>query len=174
MTGFAEFKERKLERLRLGQAVCEIVELLEDPDTRIALVPLTEAEYSQSLENADQIPAGDNPAGMSLRDEIQRQVVIFHAARVVGHLEQKFFSQPEEVGDLAAHDLNNIYDIYLEMVHNSSPSMMGMSEEDFLALKLVLKKIEWSALSGPQWYAAQRFLNSIRPNLLTANSSGSS
>lgn len=174
MSTFADFKERKLERLRMGQATCEVVELLEDPETRIALVPLTEAEYSSSLEQADKILADDNPAGMALRDEIQRQMVIFHAARVIGHLDQKFFAGPVEVGEIHAHDVNYLYDIYLEMVANSSPSMMGMSEEDFLALKLVLPKIEWSELSGQQWYAAQRFLNSIRPHLLMVKSSGSS
>lgn len=173
MAGFAEYKERKLERLRLGQATCEFTELLSDPDTRIALVPLTEGEYSISLAEADKCLAGDNPAGLSLRDETQRQLVIFYAARQMGNLEIKFFDDVREVLELDAHDINHLYDVYLEMVAMNSPSMMGMSEDDFLALSSALPKIRWSELSGPQWYAAQRFLNSIRPHLLTASFSGS-
>jgi hypothetical protein len=173
MAGFAEFQQRRLERLRLGQATCEIAPLLSDPETRIALVPLTEGEYSISLAEADKCLAGDNPAGLSLRDETQRQLVIFYAARQLGDLTIKFFDDPREVGELEAHDVNHLYDIYLEMVALNSPSMMGMTEEDFLALSVALPKIKWSELSGPQWYAAQRFLNSIRPHLLTASFSGS-
>lgn len=173
MTTFAEYRERKLERLRLGQATCEMTELLSDPETRIALVPLIEAEYSNSLHEADKVDAGDNPAGLALRDEIQRKWVIYYAARTVGNLQQLFFDDASEVGELDAADINYLYDLYLEMVAQVSPSMMGLSEEDFIELKKVLPLIVWSELSGSQWYAAQRFLNSIQPLLRTANSSGS-
>jgi hypothetical protein len=147
--------------------------MLSDPEIRVALVPLTEAEYSNSLHEADKAPAGDNPAGLAYRDEVQRKFVIFHAARAVGELQVKFFDSPEQVGELDAHEINHIYDIYLEMVAETSPSMMGLAEEDFDELKKALQRIEWSELSGSQWYAAQRFLNSIRQHLLTVNLSGS-
>lgn len=172
MSRFAEYQEIKIERLRQGQAVCERAEL-QDGQISLALVPLTEAEYENSLDAADMVPAGDNPAGLARRDESQRKLVIFHAARVDGNLDEKFFDDISEVGKLDAHEINYLYDIYLEMTALSSPSMMGMSEEDFLGLKLVLPEIEWSELSGPQWFAAQRFLNSVRPLLLTVKSSGS-
>jgi hypothetical protein len=173
MARFSDFLERKIERLRLGQAACEFTSLPSDPETRIALVPLTEGEYTSSLTEADKALAGDSPAGLALRDEIQRQMVIYYAARDVQNLQVKFFEEPEEVLGLDAHDLNHLYDVYLELVHLNSPSMMGMSEEDFLALKNAWRTIEWSELSGPQWFAAQRFINSIQRLLLTGRSSGS-
>jgi hypothetical protein len=174
MTTFSEFKERKLERLRLGQATCEFYTLTSDEETRIALVPLTEAEYSNSLHEADKVLAGDNPAGAAYRDEIQRQWVIYFACRDMGDLTVKFFDDVSDVGELDAHDVNAIYDVYLEMVANSSPALVGLSEDDFNGLKTTLPRIAWSELSGPQWYAAQRFLNSIRPLLLMDSFSGSS
>lgn len=170
---FERWKERKLERLRLGQATCEIVTLLDDAEQRVALVPLTEAEYSNSLHEADKVMAGENPAGAAFRDEVQRQWLIFYATRIVGELDQKFFPSVVEVVELGAHEINHLYDVYLEMVADTSPALVGLSESDFNALKTVLPRIAWSELSGPQWYAADRFLNSIREHLLTANYSGS-
>lgn len=173
MARFSDYIERKMERLRLGQSACEFTSLPSDPETRIALVPLTEGEYTSSLTEADKALAGDSPTGLALRDEIQRQMVIYYAARDVQNLQVKYFEQPEEVLGLEAHDVNHLYDVYLELVHLNSPSMMGMSEEDFLALKNAWRTIEWSELSGQQWYAAQRFINSIQRLLLTGRSSGS-
>lgn len=172
MAKFSDYKERKIERFRQGQATCSVETLLSDPEIRIALVPLTEGEYLNALEAADSVLAGENPAGYAVRDEAQRKMVMFYACREEGNLEEKFFDDVSEVFELDAADINHLYDCYLEMVDMSSPSLMGLSEEDFLVLKEVLPKIVWNELSGKQWYAAQRFLNSIRPNLLTAKSSG--
>lgn len=170
---FQEYRERRLERLRLGQATYESVRMLDDAEEEMALVPATEAEYSNSLAEADKMIVGDNPAGAALRDEIQRKVLLFHVTRTKGNLTAKYFSNFADVDELESHQVNYMYDTYLEMVAESSPSMMGMTEEDFNGLKKALPRIEWSALSGPQWYAAQRFLNSIRGLLLTVNYSGS-
>jgi hypothetical protein len=180
---FAEFKDRKekrlseganLEKMRLGQQSCEIVHLLSDPEIRMALVPLTEGEYRRSLEVAAELPIGGeyNQAHALVRDEVQKEHLLFFAAREVSDLSEKWFDTPADVEDLEAHDVNHLYDVYLEMVYENSPSMMGMTEEDFEALKKALGRIEWSELSGQQWYAAQRFLNSIQPILLTVRSSG--
>lgn len=170
LSDFTTYRERKLERLRLGQATCEIVDLPDDD--RLALVPLTEGEYSNSLHEADKIMAGDNPAGAALRDETQRQWIIFHSARVVGDLESKWFQNIADVVEMDSAEINHIYDVYLEMVAESSPALVGLSEADFNSLKTLLPRIEWSELSGPQWYAAQRFLNSIQSLLLTVSFSG--
>jgi hypothetical protein len=169
----SDYRERKLERLRLGQAACEITELPSDDEIRVAIVPLTEGEYSNSLYEAEKLGASDSPAGAMLRDEIQRKWVIFYSTRVVGDLEEKFFDDFTDVDELEAADINHLYDIYLELVAQSSPSLMGLGEDDFNALKVLLPRIAWSELSGPQWYAAQRFLNSIQPDLLRVSLSGS-
>lgn len=171
MAGFAEYKGRKLERLRLGQSTCEI-HTLSDEETRIALVPLTEGEYSNSLHEADKLMVSDGPSGFAYRDEIQRQWILFYACREVSDLENKFFEKMDQVGELDKMDVNALYDLYLEMVATTSPSLMGLSEEDFADLKDLLPRIEWSALSGPAWYAADRFLRLIQPQLLMDRSSG--
>jgi hypothetical protein len=168
-----DYRARKLERLRLGQYACEVTELVSDPETRVALVPLTEGDYTNSLHEAEKLGVSSSPTGAQLVDEIQRKWVIFYATRVVGHLETKFFDDFADVDELDAADVNHLYDIYLELVAQSSPSLAGLSEDDFTSLKALLPRIAWNELSGPQWYAAQRFLNSIQGNLLQASLSGS-
>lgn len=173
MSRIDEYKERKLERLRLGQAACEITAIPSDPDIRVALVPLTEGEYSNSLYESEKLGTSATPAGAALADEIQRKYVIFYATRVMGELQVRFFDEFADVDELDAADINHLYDVYLELVAQSSPSLMGLGEDDFTSLKALLPRIAWNELSGPQWYAAQRFLNSIQPNLLQASLSGS-
>lgn len=179
---FEEFKARReerlsqgvnLEKMRLGQASCEITELLSDPEIRVALVPLTEGEYRRTLDIAARLMYEvENPASAMVRDQVQKEQILYYATREISDLSKMFFGKPADVELLDAHDINHLYDVYLEMVYENSPSMMGMTEEDFDALKKALGRIEWSELSGPQWYAAQRFLNSIRPLLLTAKLPG--
>lgn len=181
MGTFAEYKERKknrleegvdLEKMRLGQNSCEVVELPSDPEIRLALVPLTEGEYRRSMEIAEQLQLRDNVASAMVRDQVQKEAIIFFSAREIRDLNEHFFDSHADVSDLDASDLDFIYDIYLEMVATVSPPLMGLSEEDFDALKKVLPRIEWSELSGTQWYAAQRFLNSIRGLLHTVKLPG--
>jgi hypothetical protein len=171
---FSEHKENRLAKMRLGQSACEITELPSAPDTRVALVPLTDSEYIRALEVADKAPVGDNPAGFAVRDELQKQSVIYFSAREFGDLESMFFDDLSEAGELDTHDIDFLYDVYLEMISNQSPSLFGLTDDDFEALKKVWTMIEWNALTGQQWYAAQRFINSIRTELHLASYSGSS
>jgi len=170
---FTDYKENRLAKMRLGQAACEITSLLTDEETMVALVPLTDSEYIRALEIADKALVGDNPAGVAVRDELQKQAVVFFAAREVGDLESKFFDDVGQAGELGTHDIDHLYDVYLEMIANQSPSLFGLSDDDFEALKKAWSLIEWSELSGPQWYAAQRFINSIQGLLQVASYSGS-
>ncbi len=170
---YSDYKENRLAKMRLGQAACEITTLPSDDETMVALVPLTDSEYIRALEIADSAMVGDNPAGFAVRDELQKQHVIYFATREVGNLESKFFDDTTEAGELAAHDIDHLYDVYLEMVANQSPSLFGLNDADFEALKKAWSMIEWSELTGQQWYAAQRFVNSIQPLLVQGSFSGS-
>lgn len=171
---FQDHKENRLAKMRLGQAACEMVNgLPSDPDTQLALVPLTDSEYIRALEIADRAIVGDNPAGFAVRDELQKQSVIYFSAREVENLESHFFDDISEAGELGSGDIDFLYDVYLEMIANQSPSLFGLSDEDFEALKKAWSRIEWSELTGQQWYAAQRFINSIQPLLVQGNFSGS-
>jgi hypothetical protein len=55
------------------------------------------------------------------------------------------------------------------MVETSSPSVDGIPAEELDDLKKALQEINWSELSGRQWYALRRFLFSIMPELLQAS-----
>lgn len=172
MSSFADYAQRKIERFRMGQAAYETVSMLSDPEVRVSLVPLTEAEYSNSLNEADKVMAGENAAGIAYREEVQRKHILFHACRVADKPEVKFFSSPQEVGELDYTDISFLFDNYLEMTAKVSPSMMGIPEAEFDDLKKALQEIQWSELSGSQWYAAQRFVNSIQTLLHMDRSSG--
>jgi hypothetical protein len=50
-----KIRERRLERMRLGQAVCDFVTLPSDSETRLCIVPLTEAQYLQALEKVSEM-----------------------------------------------------------------------------------------------------------------------
>jgi hypothetical protein len=98
MAGFNDYRERRLERLRLGQGVCELAELPSDPEIRVALVPLTEAEYSNTLLEADKVIVTESPAGLAYRDETQRRYCLYFATREVENTTKRFFADPSEVG----------------------------------------------------------------------------
>jgi hypothetical protein len=171
---FDLYRERRLERMRLGQATCEIVELKSDPEIRFALVPMTDGDYQQALTRAMKVAAEENEHGLVLRDRVQQNSIIMYAAREVDDLEIRMFESYDEVAELESHDVNYVWDIYREMVAQISPEMDGISEEDWDELKKVFANLQRNELSGRQWYALQRFLTSLTPQQLLGKSFGSS
>lgn len=169
---FERWRERQAERMRQGQAVCTIEHLLSDPEIRLALVPITDAEHQNALEMASAVPVADNEHGIIRRDREQQNAVIYASGREVGDLTKRFFESISEVRELGNHDINHLWDMYSEMVSISSPSIDGLSPEEFEALKKGLAEMDWNELSGRQWYAARRFLSSITPQPLLAKSPG--
>jgi hypothetical protein len=135
-----EIKNRRLEKMRLGQHACEVATLPSDPEERVALVPLTQGEYINSLQVAASIPLDDNIAGRASRDEIQRSEILAVACREVEDLTQRYYANSEAVRALEAHDLNHMFDVYLEMVAEQSPELEGLSEDDFADLKKRFRK----------------------------------
>lgn len=166
-------KENRLMRMRAGQTAGELVQLPSDPEIRFVLVPLTDGEYLHSLKVADDLEVGDNIAGLSARDQIQKQSIIAAAAREIDDWTQRVFSGIDEVAALDTADVGFLYDEYLGMMAQFSPSLYMMPPEEFENLRDVWQRIEWNALSGMQQYAAMRFLRLILPDLLQGNSSGS-
>ncbi len=173
MRTYEHMKENRLARMREGKNAGEIVELLSDDSIRLALVPLTDGEWLKSLSIADKLDAGDNAAGLVWREETQKKAIIFYAAREMSDWQEPFFQSLAEVDEVPQHDINHIYDIYLEMVAQNSPSLYMLGDEEVESLKKVWARIEWNELSGQQRYAAMRFLNSIRNTLLQDSLSGS-
>jgi hypothetical protein len=166
--------ERRLDRMRLGQAVCEYVALLSDPEIRLAIVPLTEAEYHQALEAIAAMPGVDNLANASLKDRRLSQEIILRSIREEDDLTERTFSDIDEMMEtLEVADVDEIVDRYNEMMEKSSPSLDGIPEQELEEIKKALQTMDWSALSGRAWYALKRFLSEIMPLPLLGNSPGS-
>jgi hypothetical protein len=174
-------KERRLERMRLGQAVCDFVTLPSDPEIRVAIVPLTEAEYRQVLNKVTEIPLPDDLAGASVKDRVQAQEILVRAIREENDLTERVYQDSQDgpaleqlTEDLEVVDIDEIFDRYNEMIATSSPAIDAIPEAEIDHIKKVLQTMDWNELSGRSWYALKRFLGLVMPQLLQANSLGSS
>jgi hypothetical protein len=175
----SELKQQLIDwrRVRLGQQTGDVVPLLSNPEFRVALVPLTEAEYIQTMRMAALYPVEDmnNATGAQLIDRLQQHEVLAIAIRNPQNLEERIFEDGNELADyLEIEDVNYLGDLYLEITDAVSPSLDGMTEEELNEAKKVLRILNWSALSGRQWWALKRFLLSISPDQLVVKSRGSS
>jgi hypothetical protein len=160
----------------MGQSACEFVELISDPEMRVAIVPLTESELERCIEAAAKVMMGveENRLSLEYRERVQTREIVFRSIRQEADLAQQGFSSASEMTDvLDAADINHIWDNYLEMVDRSSPAIDGIPPEEFENLKVVLQTLDWSALSGKQWYAAKRFLSALSQTLLLGKLHGS-
>lgn len=170
-------KKRRLDRMRLGQAVCDWVVLPSDPEVRMAVVPLSESDYISVLNKVATMEFKDDMAGMAMRDRVQSQEILLHAIREPDNLSQRVYSTVEELvdeenGGLTQIDVDEAIEVYNEMIHVGSPAIDGIPPGEFVELKKVLQEMDWNALSGRQWYAAKRFLSAISPRPLLDNSLG--
>jgi hypothetical protein len=160
--------------MRQGQAVCDFVRLISDPEIRLAIVPLTEAEYLQALERVASLDQQDNMAGASVRDRVQSQEIVVRSIREEDDLTQQVYSSVEEMmEDLTVQDVDEIIDQYNEMVEKASPAIDGIPDDEIENLKKALQTMDWNALSGRSWYALKRFLSTVMPSPLLDNWPGS-
>jgi hypothetical protein len=157
-----EIKERRLERMRQGQKVAEIVPLVSDPEIRVALVPLTEAEFVQVLQLVSKLQTMDTMAGMQWQSRVQSEEVLVRSLRDPNDLETRLFESVVEMTEnLEASDIERLVDEYNGMTDKANPQIDGISADEFEQLKKVLQKMDWNALSGRSWYAAKRFLGAL-------------
>jgi hypothetical protein len=169
-----KIKERRLERMRMGQATCSYADLVSDPEVKVALVPLTEAEYEQCLEIVANLAAQDNIAGFALRDRRQAQEILVRSIREESDLTERIYdSISEMMEDLEVSDIDQLIDEYNEMTEMANPRIDGIPEEELEELKKALQEVEWSELSDRSWYPAKRFLGTIMPLLHRDNLLGS-
>lgn len=170
-----KIKERRLARMRSGQATCDYVTLPSDSEIRLAIVPLTEADYRNVLEKVAAVPSGDDLAGVQIKDRVQAEEILVRAIREENDLTQRVYSDVDELlEDFEIHDIDHAIDCYNEMVFQSSPSLDGIPPQELDALKKALQEMDWNGLSGSAWYAAKRFLSKIMPSPLLDKSPGSS
>lgn len=166
-------RNRRLDRMRMGQSACDFVTLISDPEQRVAIVPLTEAEYMQALESVAATDAPNSMAGLALLDRQQANEIVVRTIREDDDLTKRVFNSTDEMFEvLTVSDVDAILDGYNEMVEKSSPQLDQIPPEELEAVKKVLQEMDWSALSGRSWYALRRFLSTITPMLQQANSPG--
>ena|SRR5215469_5199003 len=170
-----KIRERRLERMRLGQAVCDYVTLPSDPEIRMCIVPLTEADYRQVLQKVSSLNTPDDLAGVQMKDRVQAEEILVRAFREENDLTKRVYETTEQLNeDFTIYDIDHAIDVYHEMVEQSSPSLDQIPPEEFESLKKTLQTMDWNALSGSAWYAAKRFLSRITPSPLLDKSPGSS
>jgi hypothetical protein len=121
-------KERRLERMRLGKAVCDFVPIPSDPEIKIAIVPLTEAEYRQALNKVADVPLPDDMAGAAVKDRVQAQEILVRAIREEADLTQRTYVDTDEQTAIEALTDD------LEMIDIDEIS--GDNEHEFLLLAL--------------------------------------
>jgi len=175
MRAYEKYIENRITKMRLGQATGEVVTLsgVDDEDqTRFVVVPLTDAQNLMAFSMADAMELSDTTFGIVGKEEMVKRAIIFYAARELQDFTKPFFLTPEETAEIYDHDINHAYDIYLEMVSQASPAFALLDDEELDNLKKVWSRINLRELSGPQQYAASRFLVSIRPLLQQASFSG--
>lgn len=165
---------RRIAKIRLGQAAPDFVPLKSNPDVRIALVPLTEAEYQQALEAAAMIDIPDNAYGIEVRDRTAQVHSLYHAIREPGDPSKKVFSSVESMLDpengLEPIDINYLAEYYNRMIDFSSPTLEGLSDEQLDELKKALVTIDWSALSGKPWWHLRQFFMTLPAGVPLDNS----
>lgn len=170
----SKIKERRLERMRLGQAVCDFVVLPSDSEIRLCIVPLTEAQYRQVLAKVASLSLEDNLAGMAVRDRTQSQEILVRAIREEHDLTKRVYDDPDEMmDDLNVEDVDDLIDRYNEMVETSSPAMDGIPREELENVKKAFAAMDLNELSGPAWFALKRFLSKVIPTPLLDNFPGS-
>lgn len=166
-----EIKTRKLDRMRLGQAVCEIVEIPSVPEVRVGVVPLTDAEAQMALDEAARVETADNIAGLMLRDHVQKVAQLAFAIRDPQDLSKRVYRTGKELQeDLDETDVNYIFDTYMELTENSNPAIEQIDPVEFEHLKKVLQEMDWNELSGRSWFAAKRFLGALNRDKLLPDS----
>jgi hypothetical protein len=175
MTLLDELRDKKrLTRMRLGQDAPEIVPLKTVPEVRVALVPLTEAQYHNALQSAASLDVAENAYGLEERDRILQVMTLLYAVRDPSDPSKQLFQTSEELtNEFEAVEVNWLMDHYARMVDDSSPASEGFSDEELGELKKALEKIEWSVLSGKPWWHLKSFLLTLSPEQLKVNYFGS-
>jgi hypothetical protein len=167
-------KSGRLRRMRLGQDAPEFVTLRSDPEIRMVLVPLTEAEYQFGLTSAMNLPAEDNEVGRMYRDRWQQVTDMWNALREPYDVSKRVFNSVQEmVEELGADDINHISECYFRMVDDSSPALDGVTDEQLEDIKKALMTIDWSVLSGKAWWHLKNFLLNLTQEQLKVKLPGS-
>lgn len=175
LTTLDKIKQRRIERMRAGQATAELIKLPSDNEIRVALVPLLESEYDQALRatvamSEDMV---ENVASASLMDRHEKREVICRAIRDPEDYSKRLFTNVQEMMELLhPSDISHLFDAYVEMSMDVSPDVRSLTDEEIDYLKKVCENLNWRGLSGKQLYNFNRFLLTLTPDQLLGRSPG--
>lgn len=169
-----KLKDRRLERMRLGQSTAEIEQLPSDKEVRVALVPLLEKEYDAAMRSTALIDVPDNIAGAGVLDRQEKREVLVRAIRDPDDYTSRIFDSVSEMMEiLEPVDVSHLYDRYVEMSMEIDPAIPELSEEEIDFLRQSFGDFNWRGLSGRQLYALNRFILTLSPNQLVGRLPGS-
>lgn len=165
---------QRLKRMRLGQEVCEFVEFVSVEDLRLALVPLNDAEVQSGVIAAAELDLPDNFATMQARNHASQASDVWNALRDPQDWSVKAFASVHEMQTtLDPADIENTFDQLTVLMTYASPTLDGLSDEVLAALKDNFAQMDLNALSGRARAALRLFFSLSLPDVLRANSSGS-
>lgn len=169
-----KIRELRFHRMRLGAAAGRIESLPSQPEIKVALVPLTEAEHEQCMEAVTSMDVPDNLIGAMSRDRRNQNEALFRSLRDPENLDKRAFDTREEMMEvLEIQDTNFLVDVLLEISESDNPAPAEFTEEELDEVKKALEGVDLKELSGRQWYALKRFLLTLGLTLLPANTLGS-
>lgn len=170
-----ELKERRrLRQMRLGQDAPELYDLPNDPDVRIALVPLNEAENEMSMIEAAMLDLPENQVALSVRDRHAMLCDLALAIRQPNDVTKRVFKSPQDVKEaLHPMDVNYLGEMYTRMMDWRSPALDGMNDEQLEELKKAFAVLDLSVLSGKAWWHLSNFFSEISVEHVRASFFGS-
>jgi hypothetical protein len=169
-----KIRELRFNRMRLGAAAGRVEALPSQPEIKVAVVPLTEAEHEQCMEIVTAMEAPETMIGAMSRDRRNQNEALFRALRDPENFEERAFDDRDEMMEaLEVQDSNFLMDVLLEISETDNPAPGEFTEEELDEVKKVLEGVDLNVLSGRQWYALKRFLSTLGLTLLPANSVGS-
>lgn len=163
----AQLRQKREERMRLGQNTAEIFPVPSSPEVRVALIPLLEGEYDECMRAVAALDVPETIAGASVMDRHEKREVIVRASRDTSDYTKRAFKSVDQMMEvLEPEDVNFLYEAYLDMVREISPAVDELDDEEIELLKKVFEEMPWKDLSGKQVYALTRFLSRLAPEQL--------
>jgi hypothetical protein len=166
-------RNRRIERMRLGNQVAEPVPLLSDPSIKFGLRILTEAEYDQCLRVVANAGLPDNIPGARAMDRQERIEILFRSLCDHENPGKPIFESSQQmVETLSPQDIDQLANKYSELASDYSPSPVTLQEDEVNFLNQLFQDFQWKDISGRQLLNLNRFLSSLSPEQLQGNLPG--
>lgn len=166
--------QRREARMRQGQNAGTFANLITDPETRVAIVPLKEREHEYGYSYAATIDVDDNTSGLVLRNRAKSVADLWNACREPDNFDKKVWvSVDQMIDDLEAVDIDYLLEQFFAYTTDFSPDLANMTEESLDELKKVFGSLQLKELTGKEQAAVSICLSLLLPTRQLAKSLGS-